>query len=656
MTSTRSSEFRSDINGLRAWAVLVVVLYHFDIPGFGGGFVGVDVFFVISGFLMTGIVVKGLEAERFSLLGFYLARARRIVPALWVLCACLLVLGWFFLLPPDYKTLGVHSVTAMGFWSNLRFWGEAGYFDVSSHQKWLLHTWSLSVEWQFYILLPGAIMLMWRLWPRRGVLVAACLVGAVASLVSSVWLTSTDATQAFYSLHTRAWEMLVGGLVFLLASQRPPGEVAGRLAEWTGLAFIALSVLVFDVHSAWPGANAMLPVAGAVLVLWARRPQSLFTGNSAARWLGDRSYSVYLWHWPVVVALTYVNLLKEPAYVVAGLVVTLLLASASYRWVETWGQGRPTAQGKVNRLAGYTMAVIVLCAPAVLIWKLEGVGGRMPAIAEQAAAEAENTNPLSRKCITPEGTTIIPCRHGGPERRLILMGDSHSGTIVSALEAALPNPNDGFEQWSYAACPMIRGALPSPGTFTHQRKNYHCAAALEQGIKELETIDPAIPLMIVTRTSLALHGLNELGSPQPPEFYIGTPVRSATPESIKALQDAYVETVCTIAARRRVLLLRPIPEMGFDVPQVASRQLAAGIRSEIGISYEEYLERNKSAWDMQNTASEQCEVEIIDPTQLLCQQGRCMATQDFLPLYSDDDHLSETGNRVLYQLMRQAMS
>jgi hypothetical protein len=285
---------------------------------------------------------------------------------------------------------------------------------------------------------------------------------------------------------------------------------------------------------------------------------------------------VYLWHWPVVVALSYFNLLGKPAYIFGGLVATLLLASASYRWVESWGQGTSAARGKTNRLAAYALASLVLSASGALVWKLEGVAGRMPAIAEQAAAEALNTNLRSKDCITPEGTTIKPCRYGGPEVRVILMGDSHSGAVASALEAAMPTANDGFEQWSYAACPMIRGVQPTPGTFTHQRKNYHCAAAVEHAIEKLALVDPAIPLMLVTRTSLALHGLNELSSPQPPEFYIGIPVRSATTDSIKALQDAYVETVCTFAAHRRVFLLRPIPEMGFDVPQRASRQQAVG--------------------------------------------------------------------------------
>ncbi|MBL8428771.1 MAG: acyltransferase [Dechloromonas sp.] len=190
--------FRGDVNGLRAWAVMAVILYHFGVPGFGGGFVGVDVFFVISGFLMTGIVIKGLEQGSFSVLAFYGARIRRIVPALLGLCFFLLVLGYAVLSPPDYKTLATHALSAISFVSNFKFWDEAGYFDISSHEKWLLHTWSLSVEWQFYLLLPLLLSAVWRLKPGRLPQIYVLLACTVISLGLSVALTDSYPTTAFF--------------------------------------------------------------------------------------------------------------------------------------------------------------------------------------------------------------------------------------------------------------------------------------------------------------------------------------------------------------------------------------------------------------------------------------------------------------------------
>tara|TARA_R110001583_G_scaffold103705_2_gene250998 strand:+ start:387 stop:995 length:609 start_codon:yes stop_codon:yes gene_type:complete len=194
--------FRTDINGLRAWAVVAVVLFHFGVPGFDGGFIGVDVFFVISGFLMTGIILGKLltpnRESSFSLLGFYLARARRIIPALMALCIALLILGWYFLPTYDYRMLATHVITALLFISNIKFWREAGYFDPASHEKLLLHTWSLSVEWQFYLLFPIVLMVLWKLWPNRRFIGVLLLAGFVISLGLSIAITRVNPGAAFY--------------------------------------------------------------------------------------------------------------------------------------------------------------------------------------------------------------------------------------------------------------------------------------------------------------------------------------------------------------------------------------------------------------------------------------------------------------------------
>ena len=326
-------EFRRDINGLRALAVAAVVLYHFGITGFSGGFVGVDIFFVISGFLMTSIIVSGMESGSFSLRDFYFARIKRIVPALFILCVVLLIFGRFFLSSSDYKLMGLHVVSAVLFVSNIKFWTEASYFDIGSHEKWLLHTWSLSVEWQFYILLPLGIMLVWRWYGKRGVKLALCILG-VLSLALSVYASSRWPTAAFYFLPTRAWEMLAGGMVWWVTRGSGFNGTQSRVLEALGLMLIALSIVFFDANLVWPSGYAVVPVLGTMLVLAAARQHSLITGNVIAQRLGKSSYSIYLWHWPLVVGLAYIGEADNSWFVVVGLVFSILAGELSYKYIE----------------------------------------------------------------------------------------------------------------------------------------------------------------------------------------------------------------------------------------------------------------------------------------------------------------------------------
>ena len=210
----KNTAFRPDIAGLRAIAVIAVVLYHFGVKGFSGGFVGVDIFFVISGFLMTGIIFSKIETNKFSFIDFYLARAKRIIPALAVLCLVLVVCGWFFLIPGDFRTLGKHAASSISFLSNFIFWREAGYFDTSSHEKWLLHTWSLSVEWQFYIIYPLIIFTLKKILDTQSIKLSIATL-AISSFGLSIYIGNNWPSAGFYLFPTRAWEMLAGGIVFL---------------------------------------------------------------------------------------------------------------------------------------------------------------------------------------------------------------------------------------------------------------------------------------------------------------------------------------------------------------------------------------------------------------------------------------------------------
>lgn len=343
-------KYRTDINGLRAIAVVAVVLYHFGIPGFSGGFVGVDVFFVISGFLMTGIIISGLERGSFSLWDFYLARARRIVPALLVLCASLLLLGWFSLPSLDYKALATHVATALTFVSNIQFWREAGYFDVASHEKWLLHTWSLSVEWQFYILLPLGSLLVWRLLGPRALRWALMALG-VGSLLLSIYASQRWPTPAFYLLPTRIWEMLSGGLAWWLTRQHRPNTNISTLMEGVGLLMIGLAIVLYDTSLPWPGHAALIPVVGAMLVLAANRQQSWFTNNFIARHLGASSYSIYLWHWPLVVTLNYIGESRNPTLIASFIALSIIMGELSYRLIENPSKVKLVSLKKYKELA-----------------------------------------------------------------------------------------------------------------------------------------------------------------------------------------------------------------------------------------------------------------------------------------------------------------
>lgn len=257
-------KFRNDINGLRAVAVAAVILFHFGVPGFKGGFAGVDVFFVISGYLMTSIVVSALDAGTFSLPTFYLNRVKRIVPALSVLCLFLLGVGWNVLFADEFRRLAKHVIAALLFISNFVFGSESGYFDASPFDKWLLHTWSLSVEWQFYLLYPIVLLAVVKLAGRR-FLFSAIGGMLLVSFALSALTTKAHPVDAFYLLHTRAWELLAGGIVCL--TRIKPTRRSANVAEVLGLSAIAAAVFLCSEQDAWPGWMAALPVAGTMLVI-----------------------------------------------------------------------------------------------------------------------------------------------------------------------------------------------------------------------------------------------------------------------------------------------------------------------------------------------------------------------------------------------------
>ncbi|WP_397452310.1 acyltransferase family protein [Pseudomonas sp. NA-150] len=648
-----NSGFRLDINGLRALAVTAVVLYHFNVGGVTGGFVGVDVFFVISGFLMSGIIANGLQQGNFSVLSFYWARAQRIIPALVFVAVVLLVLGWFFLAPSDYKMLGRHVRQSLFFISNIGYLKESGYFDSASHGKWLLHTWSLSVEWQFYLALPLVLVAVWKVFPGKKAMTVAHLIALVVSFIICVKLTHAAPQKAFYLLQARSWEMLLGGLCFLVGAELKLSQGVRKTLEYAGLLLIVASVFCLDPSQAWPGYLALLPTLGAAMVLAAKSDSSWWSHNRLTEWLGTRSYSLYLWHWPLVAALFYCYQQNSSLWITAAILLALLMSELSYRFVEQplrFGLKRLSLFRAVACLTGL---LIVTGGMAQVVINKGGLTARMPAQfleMEQRALVGNNSRNGERLA---KGA---PCVYGGKDIELMVIGDSHAAVLVTVAQGELPSQEQGVYFQAAPACLPVIGITERE--HADQGEDDPCNRMKEQLAKTLDTEMSQVPVIEINRTSMYPLGYNgdDQTEKRKPQAFTDTPVDAATPESLKEFGRLYVESACAIAKNRPLYLVRPIPEMKIEMPEAVGKQMLLGKQHDFTLSREDYRARNAFVWSIQDQAHDQCGVQILDPLPYLCDDNVCYGSKGGEPLYFDDNHLNALGSSLLAPMFAKAFA
>ena len=343
-TATKNTQdamdYRREIDGLRALAVLPVILFHAGFEAFSGGFVGVDVFLVISGYLITTIILAELEQGKFSIVNFYERRARRILPALFLVMLVCIPFAWFWLSPSDMKDFSKSLVAVSVFASNILFWRESGYFDTAAELKPLLHTWSLAVEEQYYVLFPLFLMLFWRL-GKRWILVTLGLV-FVASLALAQWGAYAHPAAAFFLLPTRGWELLIGAFAAFYLSKANRKEFGKGLSEvsgWLGVALIMYSVFAYSKTTPFPGFYALVPTIGTVLIiLFATQKTTVgkFVGNKTFVGIGLISYSAYLWHQPLFAFARHKGFSDGSEYIFLALsTLALLFAFLSWKYVES---------------------------------------------------------------------------------------------------------------------------------------------------------------------------------------------------------------------------------------------------------------------------------------------------------------------------------
>jgi len=528
-------KYRPDVDGLRAIAVLVVIGYHAFPQVFPGGFVGVDVFFVISGFLISGIILNDLRLDKFSFSRFYARRVRRIFPSLIFVLAVSFVLGWWLLLPAEFVSLGENIVGAAAFVSNFVLFKEAGYFDIAAVYKPLLHLWSLGIEEQFYIVWPLMLLAVFK----RGQVLFWCIVALSAiSFALNVATVRQNLTAAFYLPHTRAWELLLGGLLACIKMNRVPpwlgeaharadlmlwGAVAARLGHEVesvvenaraclGIALIGCSVIFVQPHLAFPGWRALLPTFGALFLVWAEKSwfnQNVLS-NRAVVGVGLISYPLYLWHWPL---LSFARIAQTGQLSVfmsfLCIAASFILAWLTYVFVE-----KPFRFGRPDRLKlaslGVSMAMVGCLGLATV--KQGGFEIRIPEPMRDNYRELTGPDMNFDFNKMRAGTCFLldrndksnfkdSCVESEVRPLVFIWGDSTSAAIYPGLHRAQQTHDFGIGQFSVGGCPPFLNYVTNSAPFCEDNNNF-ALSVISRYQPNVVLLHSAWPLYSVTLDEL----------------------------------------------------------------------------------------------------------------------------------------------------------
>ena len=638
MTAIQAEGYRPEIDGLRAFAVLPVIFYHLSASLVPAGFLGVDVFFVISGYLIIGVLVADLREDRFNLWRFYERRARRILPALFLVIAACILPAAALMLPGQQADFGRAVLAAVGFVSNLLYYGSTGYFIPSAEIMPLLHTWSLAVEGQFYLFFPLILFAAWRL-NRQSLPMVVALFGLV-SLVFGFWLSQNDPAANFYLLPGRAWELMAGALVALWP-RRPP-QILAEIMAATGLAMIGIAYVLPDGGSLVPGLPALFPVGGAALFLWASSGSQVGRLMAVAplRWIGLISYSAYLWHWPIL-AFWRLRGGGEITVALGGLIVaaTLVLATLTFLFVERPFRNRsPSAAFPLRALVPFLGAG----AAALLLFGLlpimpSGVG---PQNERSDGATIESrlaTNyGLGMEC---EGAfTLNPVCRTSDHPDVLLWGDSYAMHIAPAIRAA--GDWGGMIQMTKSSCAPILGLSLAP--IEYAADWYLGCLRFNDEVFAWLAGESSVRIVVLSSNLNIL--FNDLRRPD------GSVIPA--PEAPVAVRTALLDTVERIRALGLdVVIVSPTPATGDDIGQcLASAELAGGPPTACDFALADTANVNREAMGFLRSLSDQ--VPFIDLTALICPGGQCATRKSEVFVYRDPGHLSVEGAEWLGRTYR----
>jgi len=636
-------DYRPEIDGLRALAVIPVILFHAGFNGFRGGFVGVDVFFVISGYLITTQILHDQKAGKFTIAGFYERRARRILPALFFVMMASLIPAWLWMLPDQVEAFSQSLIAVSAFVSNIYFRNTSGYFGPLAAERPLLHTWSLGVEEQYYVVFPIVVVLCWRLGRKRLAWIVAAV--AIVSFSLSEWWSRADPVANFYLAPARAWELLLGCVVAFASFDVP---LHRRLEQWQddalaglGLTLIIGSVFLCNESMPFPSVYALPPTLGTALVIGFASGTSRVARLLSPKWLvgiGLISYSAYLWHQPLFAFARILTLNQVEKHVMAMLaVLSFPLAFLTWRFVEVPLRRKSVFSRKIVFSAGAVLSLTFVAAGTL--------GNSWTPGGDRAYSKRINCG-LSCECEFGKDFAPVPACITASDPKFVVWGDSYAMHLVPAIVAS--DPAIALAQATRSVC----GPLIDVGPFISAASFYNRSWA-DECIKfnrsVISYVEEKKSVEVVVLSSPFGQYVGEGGYSLLTPHGVERPSLEFAIERMKATIDALRQV------RKRVVLVAPLPRADYNMGDCAERLLLGkpvlGPIDACRFNREAYMERHKEVMSFLEQMEKDDYVKVFRFEGFLCDNERCASTKDGVAIYRDGEHLSYGGAEYLGRSM-----
>lgn len=640
-------QYRADIDGLRALAVVLVVLFHAGLPWITGGFIGVDIFFVISGYLITSIILSDVRKGNFSYLTFYERRARRILPAFYFVATISLLAAIIMFTPNDLIKASKSLLAALFFSGNIFFWRTTNYFSDDSDFEPFLHTWSLAVEEQFYFLFPLLLLLFAK---RNRLLFIVCIIGTVFSLALSEYATKHYTWAGYYLLPSRAWQLLAGALLAVY-----PTRLIGNKTLESSLAFIAMLLIfipafMLNKNTPFPGLAALPPTLGACLLIYLGRNTSLFTSKLLSLKpvvvVGLISYSLYLWHWPIFAFIRYytasveLNLLAS----FAGILASFLAAYLSWRFIENPFRNKSVFSRRAIFSYSFIYGLILAGISSSLVL-MNGLPQRL----DERVIRYSSLNGgdiLVDSCINKSLTQIATgdiCQYDLHKtktgKNILLWGDSHAAAFKPGFQVFLNDLGVKGEFIGGVGCPPLPGLLKL-GAATGQPCLDSNSAILDyiRGNSEITTI------VLHARWALSIDG-SRFGVEKGPDYKLTDTLSKENGTNYSHVYRALDRLVKELnQLGKEIIIIGPIPEMGYNIPRLTANNIQWSKNREVRVTRAIFDERQAPVFDLLGKLQEENHgLRLFFPHETLCTDEYCEILEDDDLLYLDDDHLSTEG-------------